>query len=431
MFLHCTALLHHHLDDPRTAVGQGLLTQVETGTGGGLRAEAVAGGGVVAHAVAEGLATSGGGVLLKVLDARDEPFDIGYLDRVDAAVGGRDALDGAVVVEREAVDTHLAVVARTVAEVGGIDAVVDQIPVVGAGDADHGAVAGAIDQLVGILQDDDGLARHADGACGGGRGAVGHVVVGGAGVVDRPEEVVDAVAEEHVGTLAEGVVGERAAGGGDDVLGVVDGEHVVGEQAVAELAIAVVEVGLAGEGVGEDVGINHLAGSRGGEEGFRRGAEGSGGTFADGHAERLLAVGGVLAAEVEVVVPLAIRELLLDAGCPGVARGPGHVLASLQREDGALVGEMEQVGRGEDVERIATPGGIAVGGGIEVEAACLLGEEHLGVGMEVGQHGVADRLYDDVVGSAGMGGEGIAASSIELWTPGEVAWSLGIDDVGG
>ena len=50
---------------------------------------------------------------------------------------------------------------------------------------------------------------------------------------------------------------------------------------------------------------------------------------------------------------------------------------------------MHEVGRREHVEAIAAPALVAVGGGIDVETSRLLGEEHLGVGMEVGQYRVS------------------------------------------
>ena len=136
---------------------------------------------------------------------------------------------------------------------------VDDVPVVGAGNVDDGVMAGAIDAVGGILDDDDGLRGNLDGTGGRGGGAVGHVVVGRAGVVDRPEEVVESVAIEHVGALAVGVVGEGTARGCDDVFVAAHRHHVVGEQSVAETSVAIVEIGLAGNGVGEHVGVDHLA----------------------------------------------------------------------------------------------------------------------------------------------------------------------------
>ena len=64
-----------------------------------------------------------------------------------AVVGGADGQDGAVLVEEEAVDAYLAVEAgaHLLVEVGGVDAVVDDVPVVVAGHAYDAVVGGAED----------------------------------------------------------------------------------------------------------------------------------------------------------------------------------------------------------------------------------------------------------------------------------------------
>ena len=87
-------------------------------------------------------------------------------------------------------------------------------------------MACAIDLLTGILNEDDGVGRHFDGTGGRLGGAIGHVVVGGASVVDAPKEIIDAVAIEHIGALAVGVVGERPAAGRKGVL-IAHGRHHV------------------------------------------------------------------------------------------------------------------------------------------------------------------------------------------------------------
>lgn len=81
-------------------------------------------------------------------------------------VGGGDGLDAAVGVELHLVDAGLAVPAGTFAPVDIVlvDAVVYDVPLILAGYLKHAVVCGAIDFLVGTLDEDDGLVGYLDGA---------------------------------------------------------------------------------------------------------------------------------------------------------------------------------------------------------------------------------------------------------------------------
>ena len=71
--------------------------------------------------------------------------DIGNLHGLDAGICGCDTTDGAIGIERQAVDAHFTMRARPVVEVVGIDAMVDNIPVAYAGDVHNGIMSRAID----------------------------------------------------------------------------------------------------------------------------------------------------------------------------------------------------------------------------------------------------------------------------------------------
>ena len=92
-----------------------------------------------------------------------------------------------------------------------VDAVVDYVPVVGAGNVNHRVVGSAVDGVLGVLLQCDRLFCHGDRSKRRFRCAVSHVIVGRTSVVDRPHEVVQTVAVEHVGCLAIGIVLQSAA----------------------------------------------------------------------------------------------------------------------------------------------------------------------------------------------------------------------------
>ena len=131
-------------------------------------------------------------------------------------------------------------VAGAVAEVFLVDAVINDIPLVGTGDVDDGIVCCAVDLVVRVLCYYYWLLCHADGASWRGACSVGHVIIWRAGVVDAPEEIVLSVAVEHVHSLAEGIVIKCASLWGDGIFRSTYREHVVGEQAVVQLPITII-----------------------------------------------------------------------------------------------------------------------------------------------------------------------------------------------
>lgn len=193
-----------------------------------------------------------------------------------------------------------------------VDAVVDDVPLITAGNLEHAVVGGAVDAVLGLLTDDQIVLRvDADGAEGRLRGAVADVVVGRAGVVDAPHEVIGALAIEDVGALAEGPRLQVAALGchvGDGLL--LHREHVVVELGTGHEAIAPVEVVLARLGVFEHVDIDGLSatsllGTVGiGDDGCTTIHEGACGTVAHGYANLLAVRLGVMGGEVEIVFDL-------------------------------------------------------------------------------------------------------------------------------
>ena len=101
--------------------------------------------------------------------------------------GGGDGDDAALTVEGQAVDADLAVDAWLMVNEVLVDAVVDNVPLVLAGQLQDGVVGRAVDLVLGLLLDDHVvLLVEGDGAEGLLRRAVAHVVVGRASVVDAP-----------------------------------------------------------------------------------------------------------------------------------------------------------------------------------------------------------------------------------------------------
>lgn len=140
-----------------------------------------------------------------------------------------------------------------------VDAVVHDAPLVGAGDVEHRVVGRAVDLLVGTLDEYRAWVGHLDGAEGAVGCSVGHVVVGRARVVDRPQEVVDAVAVEHVGSFAEGVGFQCAAlRSHHGYRFLLQRGHVVVEFGAGHVAVAPVEVVFSRGRVAEHINIDLL-----------------------------------------------------------------------------------------------------------------------------------------------------------------------------
>ena len=305
---------------------------------------------------------------------------------------GRDDLpDGAVVVEFEFVDADFAVESRSVHDLAVLlprEPVVHDAPfVVRAVHLQNLVVSGAEDALRRVLLDHDVVARDGEVAERGIGGGVADMVVRAAGVVDGPAEIILAVAVDHVRALAEGSAGpERLHGVA------FHAEHVVGELAARHVAVAPVKVILAAHGIAEDVRVDLLsaAHARGLEvdDGPAGVDERSERIVGDRDADALPAVTLQRAAEIEIVFVRTVGLLALhDARGPCVAAGPLHVFT--ERQDGAFVLPVLQVGRGEDLEIPAAPAGEPVVRGVDVVFAGLFGVERAGVGVE--------RLDDRVV----------------------------------
>ena len=251
---------------------------------------------------------------------------------------GHYGLDASVGQELHAVDTGLAVPAGTLVagDVVLVDAVVYDVPLVLAGNLQYAVVGRTVDLLLGALDEDDGLVGYLDGAEGRGGGAVGYVVVGRTGVVDTPEEVVQAVALEYVGGLAEGVVAQGAALGchqGDATL--LEADHVVVEFGAGHVAVAPVEVADAGVGVGEDVDVDLLTVVLTLRTEVYEGLAqcvgvGTFGVVGYGYADGLTLLTACIAAEVEVVLVLVVDSFLYAGGCPGIAASPRGLLAHVE-----------------------------------------------------------------------------------------------------
>ena len=76
-----------------------------------------------------------------------------------------DGKNAAIGIELHAVDAHLAVDAGSLFPVdeGGVDAVINHIPLIAAGDLKDAVMRRTKDVLVGTLLKDNGLCRHLDG----------------------------------------------------------------------------------------------------------------------------------------------------------------------------------------------------------------------------------------------------------------------------
>ena len=145
--------------------------------------------------------------------------------------------------------------------------------------------------------------------------------------------------------------------------------------------------------------------------------KGTCGAVAYGHANLLAPALWVVSREIEIVLAF----LLDDAGCPGIARGPLHLIA-FHIEHFAFVGPVDEVGRGEYAEVMTAPAGCAVGGAVDVVFLGLGGVEHLGVGMESAQDGlliVGESLQQTFLLGAGDRDDG-------AMTWGELALHLGV-----
>lgn len=139
--------------------------------------------------------------------------------------------DMAFLVEGHTVDAHFAVGAGfgAAVDVVLVDAVIDDVPFVLARQLEHRVVCGAVDKLVGLLEEDGGIGsvNHLDGSEGRLGRAVAYMIVGRTGIIDRPEEVVRSFAIEDVGAFAVGPGLERTALRSEHLDGFgLDAEHV-------------------------------------------------------------------------------------------------------------------------------------------------------------------------------------------------------------
>ena len=345
-------------------------------------------------------------------------------------LGRLDGLDGAILVEVHAVDADFAVHTRAffALDVILVDAVIDNVPLIGVGNLKHTVVGRAVNLTLVVGTQDDRMLGHLDRTKGRGGCTIGYVIVGRAGVVNRPEEIVEAVAIEHIGGFAIGIVAQRASLGGEDYdAGLVDRNHVVVEFGSGHIAVAPIEIALSADGVGEDITVNLLSPS-GGRLGNHRTAgvgERTGRMVGYGHTNLLATTGHGITTEVEEVLVLAIDEFLLDTGCPSIAIGPSN-LVGLEVEDGAFVLPVGEVVRGIDIELVSAPTGSAVGGRIDVVLTCLLGVEYLGVGTEAFDDGVAGLgigpLLTQTVGLFASDGDGGTVTGVK--TPRVLVWAI-------
>ena len=86
------------------------------------------------------------------------------------------------------------------------------------------------------------------------------MVVGRTGVVNAPKEIIQTVALEYVGSLAEGIVLQRSSFGSHQChSALLDAYHVIVELGTGHVAITPVEVADTGVGIGEDVYVDLLA----------------------------------------------------------------------------------------------------------------------------------------------------------------------------
>ena len=142
-----------------------------------------------------------------------------------------------------------------------VDAVIDDVPLILAGNLQDAVVRRAVNLVLGLLLNHQVvLFVNIDGAEGRLCRAVADVVVGRACVIDRPEEIVCALAVEDVGTLAEGPGIERAALGrqvSDGLL--LHARHVVVQLGTGHEAVAPVDVALATLGVLEHIDVDGLS----------------------------------------------------------------------------------------------------------------------------------------------------------------------------
>ena len=165
-------------------------------------------------------------------------------------------LDGenlAVFVEGHRVDADLTMDARAIASATEerIDVVIDDVPEILLRVFEDGVVGGAINLLFGTLLEDNGLLSHLDWTQWRFAGAISHMVVVGTRVIDRPEEIVDALAIEDDGSLDRSTIaaprlldikaGHTRDGRGD--------EHVVDDALIAPIIGGLVFTAVAENGL--------------------------------------------------------------------------------------------------------------------------------------------------------------------------------------
>ena len=103
-----------------------------------------------------------------------------WFDGINTTVGGSNGKNYAIRVEAEVVYAYLTVEAgvHLTVEIGGVNTVVDNVPIVVTRYTDNAVVRRAIDVLLGQLLQDDGMRCEVNGTERGVGGTVGDVVVG-------------------------------------------------------------------------------------------------------------------------------------------------------------------------------------------------------------------------------------------------------------
>ena len=135
----------------------------------------------------------------------------------------------AVLIKKQAVDAHLTVEAgpHLAVEVGRIDAVIDDVPVIIPRNADNTVMCSAVDFLSGVLLQHDRIGGHSDRTQGRGCGTIGDMIVGRPRVIHAPKEIIKAFAIEDIGSLAVGIVLQCATLGSEYANGSgIDTDHI-------------------------------------------------------------------------------------------------------------------------------------------------------------------------------------------------------------
>ena len=154
------------------------------------------------------------------------------------------------------------------------------------------------------------------------------MVVGRTGVVNTPKEVVQTVALEHVGSLAECIVLQGAALRGHQCYAtLLETDHVVVELGTGHVSVTPVEVADAGIGIGKHIYVDLLSvtltlGQIVYEGLIQSIGEGTFGIVSYSYTDSLTLLTACIAAEVEEIFRLVVDRLLDDGRCPSITAGP-------------------------------------------------------------------------------------------------------------